>query len=67
MEELSGLNRLKYIIYSFYKFKLISLYNFFQNIFVHLHRYNSKDYSCRKSKNLVVALSRYALIEYPHF
>ena len=54
------------IIYSFYKYNLISLYNFFPNPIRHLSLYNIEDYSCKKSKDMVDAFLRYALIEQRH-
>jgi hypothetical protein len=54
------------IIYSFYKYNLISLYNFFPNPISHLSLYNIEDYSCKKAKDMVDAFLRYALIEQQH-
>jgi len=54
------------IIYSFYKYNLISFYHFFPNPIRHLYLYNIEDHSCKEAKDLAVAFLRYALIEQRH-
>jgi hypothetical protein len=51
-----------HIIYSFYKFKLISSFKIFTVVFVCICRYSIQWYTPKKAKRLVVAFVRYALI-----
>ena len=50
------------IINSFYKYKLIYIFNFILGLLTHPGKDTIQEYTCKKSKGLMVVFVRYALI-----